>query len=426
MSSTNYTRWWRDGTIAVTNNSNAVVGTSTYWATANINPGDIMKINGVDYEVQSVTDNTHLTLATPYTGNAASGLGYAIIRNFTSTTNAKVAAQTSELMYDFAHFIDKEHSTITGKSAYEVARDNGYTGTEAQWLDSLTAYGVAKKGGYTGTQAEWLESLKAAGEWDNANTRISALEARYAFRPYEEATKDTWRFHKIYHRFKNLGNTITAEQWTGLYNTIWNMSNTERDFYVGDYWELNTGRAVILDFSTYYHGIAEMALVTKIGGPMNNTATTEGGYLGSKMHNEVIPQILADLEAEIGANHIKIINNGHESTYDSPEFSNTGEEHAANEPNAKMNLFKLQQIFGDVTPESGIRPFALFQYPPVEWLDLFPWNFWVQDVYRGDPTKQFMGISRDSNYLFHDNANSYVNTNNDIGMYVVTHFQISR
>ena len=183
MSSTNYTRWWRDGTIAVTNNSNAVVGTSTYWATANINPGDIMKINGVDYEVHSVTDDTHLTLATNYTGEAASGLGYAIIRNFTSTTNAKVATQTSELMYDFAHFIDNEHSTITGKSAYEVARDNGYVGTESQWLDTLTAYGVAKKGGYAGTQAEWLESLKAAGEWDNASARLTDLENKNAYIP---------------------------------------------------------------------------------------------------------------------------------------------------------------------------------------------------------------------------------------------------
>ena len=59
-----------------------------------------------------------------------------------------------------------------GKSAYEIARDGGYTGTEEEWLVSLkgadgtngtngkSAYEIAKEGGYTGTEEEWLESLK--------------------------------------------------------------------------------------------------------------------------------------------------------------------------------------------------------------------------------------------------------------------------
>ena len=59
-----------------------------------------------------------------------------------------------------------------GKSAYDIAVDNGYSGTEQQWLDSLkgikgdkgtdgkSAYEIAVDNGYTGTMAEWLESLK--------------------------------------------------------------------------------------------------------------------------------------------------------------------------------------------------------------------------------------------------------------------------
>ncbi|MBO4558312.1 MAG: hypothetical protein J5693_06870 [Bacteroidales bacterium] len=59
----------------------------------------------------------------------------------------------------------------TGASAYEVAKANGFTGTEAEWLASLkgkdgvdgdSAYEVAKKNGFTGTEAEWLASLKGA------------------------------------------------------------------------------------------------------------------------------------------------------------------------------------------------------------------------------------------------------------------------
>lgn len=53
-----------------------------------------------------------------------------------------------------------------GKSAYEVAKANGFNGTEAQWLVSLTgsngdsAYDIAvKEAGFVGTKEEWLRSL---------------------------------------------------------------------------------------------------------------------------------------------------------------------------------------------------------------------------------------------------------------------------
>lgn len=56
-----------------------------------------------------------------------------------------------------------------GKSAYEVAVDAGYVGTEEEWLASLkgepgdagdSAYEIAVEHGYVGTEEEWLESLK--------------------------------------------------------------------------------------------------------------------------------------------------------------------------------------------------------------------------------------------------------------------------
>lgn len=55
---------------------------------------------------------------------------------------------------------------IRGYSAYQVAVKNGYSGTEAEWVASITgvegksAYDVAKETGYTGTKAEWILSLK--------------------------------------------------------------------------------------------------------------------------------------------------------------------------------------------------------------------------------------------------------------------------
>jgi len=50
-----------------------------------------------------------------------------------------------------------------GKSAYEVAVENGFTGSEPEWVLSLqgkSAYDVAVELGYTGTEAEWVLSLQ--------------------------------------------------------------------------------------------------------------------------------------------------------------------------------------------------------------------------------------------------------------------------
>lgn len=89
-------------------------------------------------------------------------------------------------------------SIVTGKSAYEIAVDNGFSGTVEEWLASLkgekgntgatgakgekgdtgatgakgatgaagkdgkSAYELAVQQGFTGTLDEWLASLKAA------------------------------------------------------------------------------------------------------------------------------------------------------------------------------------------------------------------------------------------------------------------------
>jgi hypothetical protein len=58
-----------------------------------------------------------------------------------------------------------------GKSAYEIAVENGFVGTEQDWLDSLvgaqgpqgdpgdSAYQVAVNNGFVGTEQDWLDSL---------------------------------------------------------------------------------------------------------------------------------------------------------------------------------------------------------------------------------------------------------------------------
>ena len=55
-----------------------------------------------------------------------------------------------------------------GKSAYQIAVEHGFKGTEEEWLESLkvngddakSAYQIAVDHGFGGTEEEWLESLK--------------------------------------------------------------------------------------------------------------------------------------------------------------------------------------------------------------------------------------------------------------------------
>lgn len=55
---------------------------------------------------------------------------------------------------------------LDGKSAYEIALEEGFVGTQTQWLESLvgaagkSAFEVALDEGFVGTQQEWLDSLK--------------------------------------------------------------------------------------------------------------------------------------------------------------------------------------------------------------------------------------------------------------------------
>lgn len=67
------------GTVTVTNGSTSVTGAGTGWETALI-VGGVFYAGGGAYPIQSVSNETELTLAIPYTGVDAAGTVYAIDR----------------------------------------------------------------------------------------------------------------------------------------------------------------------------------------------------------------------------------------------------------------------------------------------------------------------------------------------------------
>lgn len=77
---------------------------------------------------------------------------------------------------------------IKGQSAYEIAKENSFEGTEQEWLDSLkgkqgkTAYQYAQDGGFTGTEEEFAILLNNIPSYNNPSiTDIVTRHRRYDF-----------------------------------------------------------------------------------------------------------------------------------------------------------------------------------------------------------------------------------------------------
>ncbi len=75
-----------------------------------------------------------------------------------------------------------------GKSAYELAVEKGYSGTESEWLaslqgiggaDGISAYELAVENGYTGTESEWLASLNGTNGANGKSAYQQAVDNGY-------------------------------------------------------------------------------------------------------------------------------------------------------------------------------------------------------------------------------------------------------
>jgi len=90
------------GTLKLTNNSTAVVGTSTLFTT-DLKPGDFITatIGGVLYTlpVDTVTSNTAVTLVSPFTGPTTTGAAWAAVpRKVLNQVTADLVAQSTEAL----------------------------------------------------------------------------------------------------------------------------------------------------------------------------------------------------------------------------------------------------------------------------------------------------------------------------------------
>ena len=270
-----YTRWYREGTVKVVTGSTALLGTNTYWLTAGLNPGDIFSVDGVhDYEIFSITDNTHITLKTAYTGANDDASQYHIIRNFTAQVPSQLASQLADLYSDLSRYWDQDTQTVHGKSAYEIAVLNGYVGTEAEWLDFLR-----NGGGFTDL--------------------VSKIEPI----TYHNASA-----HNSIYRGKYLGTEITD----AMHSAIWN--SNYKDLYPGDYFRFSVNGSTVTAYIARFGYVTAngtwgtsmtLWLYNKIwNAPINDTNTCEGHLLNSKLYTETFPEILEAMQSVINPDWI--------------------------------------------------------------------------------------------------------------------------
>jgi hypothetical protein len=113
-------------------------------------------------------------------------------------------------------------------------------------------------------------------------------------------------FHNSIYRGKNLGTSVTPEQYARI------ADGTFEDMYIGDYWVINGTTYLIAAFN-YYRNSGDTNLtknhITLVPAGrlythrMNPTDTTEGGYVGSEMYTTGLDQAKTKIHADF-AGHV--------------------------------------------------------------------------------------------------------------------------
>lgn len=135
-------KWYRTGTVNVTNGSTAVVGVTTGWLNQ-VKQGDVwFGPDGKSYEIAvDPTTNTGLTLETAYQGTTQTGQAYAIAR-FSDGWRP-----TAQLSLRIANFLDSQTDIYSGTGA----PSNGLGGDGSAYFRQDLPYLYFKAGDAWGT-----------------------------------------------------------------------------------------------------------------------------------------------------------------------------------------------------------------------------------------------------------------------------------
>ena len=110
--------------------------------------------------------------------------------------------------------------------------------------------------------------------------------------------------HNAVYRGKNLGSAVTAAQWAAI------QAGTFEDLFIGDYWTINGVNWRIAAFDYYLndqtteHHTVIVPDTDLYEASMNDTNTTEGAYVSSKMYTSGLNQAKSLVINAFGVDHI--------------------------------------------------------------------------------------------------------------------------
>ena len=122
-----------------------------------------------------------------------------------------------------------------------------------------------------------------------------------------QLTYDNAGAHNSIYRGKNLGTTVTEEQWEAI------SSGTFTDLYIGDYWVISgvTWRIAAFDYYlncgdtsfTKHHAVI-VPDTCLYNAQMNTTNVTTGAYKGSAMYTANLTQAKSTINSAFGSSHV--------------------------------------------------------------------------------------------------------------------------
>lgn len=113
--------------------------------------------------------------------------------------------------------------------------------------------------------------------------------------------------HNCIYRGKNLGTSVTAEQYAAI------SSGKFTDLYIGDYWVIKGVTYRIAAFDYYYncgdtnftkHHVVIVPDTSLYKAQMNTSNVTTGGYTGSAMYKSNLAQSKTTIKAAFGSAHV--------------------------------------------------------------------------------------------------------------------------
>ena len=113
--------------------------------------------------------------------------------------------------------------------------------------------------------------------------------------------------HNSVYRGKDLGTSVTNEQYVEI------SAGTFNDLFIGDYWTINSTVYRIAAFDYYLgtgnvectaHHVTLVPDIIMYAEKMNDTDTTDGAYVGSKMYTEGLDQAKQTIYTDFGDDNV--------------------------------------------------------------------------------------------------------------------------